>query len=627
MRTKKENAKKSSFVREFKSFEKALWQANNTTGERSRQTAAARKKIYNLLANAVLEKKAVALKGTDIDRVVDFLETDAAFYFNSEFDRTVSILSSLVAQNNMRACSVLADIYSCAWFEAPSGYRKLSRATLLYEKLAKDSDYGGYANARLAEIEKGYSGGGGEVCEHRNRARACAEKSATEFNSPFGLTLLGCWHYDGTIYDKDWVKAHDFLQRSYEVVKNWNGKRIKWETFYHYGWMLFYGQGCIANPKKGRKLIETSAENGFEPAKNWVEQEKNESTEPSQNSGDTPDESGSEKDEKRETATAGGKETASAAGANPMAPFSRKDRRKKGQIKTKKQLDALLKPLNDMIGCKPVKDEIESLVYMAHANALRERKGINTVPLTLHVAFLGSPGTGKTTVARMYAKILYELGFLSKGHLVECSRADLIGEYVGHTAPKVRAMVEKAVGGVLFVDEAYALHHDPDWDFGPEAITELMIQMENRRDNFVVVLAGYTDKMWAFLKVNPGLKSRIPNIVTFPDYKQPEMMEIFQKFVAERKFSVTPEGLTIVSDFLRRLDNESLRRFGNARLAREIFEDSLGMQARRIVTKGLRSKKALTTIEAEDIKLPADPTGKEKTGKNILRIVRDDDKK
>ncbi len=625
MRSKKKTTRKKSFVSELESFKKALQDANSTKGERSRETAAARKQIYNLLSNVVLEKKATSLKDADIARIVDFLEMDACYFFNREFDRIISILTSLVGQNNVRACSVLADIYSCAWIEAPSGYRKLSRAILLYEKLANDGEYGGYANARLAEIEK-YFCAGGDSPDHRKRAIEFVEKSAEKFKSPFGLTLMGCWYYDGTIYGKDWIKAREYLKRSYEIVKDGGDRRIKWETFYHYAWMLFYGQGGVANPKKARKLMEAAAENGYEPAKNWIEQEKNESTEPD-GKDESPADTSSGDEDRNKTATAGGNDTAATInGDNPMACFARKNRRKKGQIKTKKQLDALLKPLNDMIGCKPVKDQIESLVYMAHANALRERKGIDTAPVTLHAAFLGGPGTGKTTVARMYAKILHELGFLTKGHLVECSRADLIAEYIGQTAPKVRVMVEKAAGGVLFIDEAYTLYQD-EWDFGPEAIAELMIHMENRRDNFVVVMAGYTEKMWNFLKTNPGLKSRVPNIIKFPDYKLPEMMEIFEKVVRDRKFTVTPEALALVSNFLRKIDGESLRRLGNARLAREIFDDSLGMQARRVVKQGLRSRKALTTLEAVDIKLPTDRTGKEKTTTGILRIVRDDDDK
>jgi stage V sporulation protein K len=575
MSAKRKAARKQSpFSRQFSALTKEF---QALAGKE--KAGAVRKKLYDLMTAAVLDKKS-KLKSVEMDQLLGFMRDDVCRKDNEQIDRAVPILERLGEKGKVQALTILADFYSAYSSEPPVTYRKRSRAVLLYEKVARSGDmlFGGYAHSRLAQLHA--------TSSQQAAARKHAEESAYDCKSPYGLVLLGCWYYDGQVVEKDWKKSHELLQHAYNIVKapRWDDRGgVKWETYFHYGFILYHGQGCAPDRTLGMKLLRAAADNGNDPAREWLA--------------------------KNDPAGTGTRE-------NPMAAFAKKKKKNKKTPKTKKELDALLQPLHAMIGCAPVKREIESLIYLAHANALRAQKKIDSPPLNMHAAFLGAPGTGKTTVARLYGKLLHELGFLKQGHLVECTRADLVAEYIGQTAPKVRALVEKAIGGVLFIDEAYALLHDPDWDFGPEAIAELIQQMENRRDDLVVIFAGYTDKMKAFLKMNPGLKSRVPNTIEFPDYSVEEMVEIFVKFCTDAKFTVKPDALPRLAAHLRKLDRESIRRMGNARGIRNIFEDSLIRQARRVVREGKTSRKALTTLLAEDIHLPDDP------GKGILTVIK-----
>ena len=584
---KKSVQKASVFAREFS----ALTRRFQALSPGNRKAAELRKKIYNLMSGAVLNGKTKKLTTQELDRMLDFMRSDTCAADNDQFERAVAVLEKLAEENNIQACVILADLYAAQYVQPPAAYRKHSRALILYETIGKGKDrfFAGYAHYRLAIMRAKFAGGGGDADGHNAVALKHAEKSAYDCDSPYGLVTLGCWYYDAQIVEKDWKKSHKLFKRAYDIVKDpdWHDPWIKWEAYFHYGYMVMHGEGCAANKKRGHKLLKESAAHDNPSARDWLARYEG-----------TPD-------------------APATTDNNPMASFAQ-NRKKRAKVKTKKQLTEMLKPLHAMIGCAPVKREIESLVYLAHANALRLQKKIDTVPPNLHAAFLGAPGTGKTTVARMYGQLLHELGFLTGGHLVEATRADLIAEYIGQTAPKVRAMVEKAVGGVLFIDEAYSLIPEDggSWDFGPEAIAELIQQMENRRNNLVVVFAGYTDQMKMFLKTNPGLKSRVPGIVEFPDYSAEEMVRIFEKFCEEARFTVKPEALPLLAGYLKKLDKESVRRMGNARGIRNIFEDSIMRQSRRVVREGKTSKKALMTIEAQDIHLPGDP------GKGIFTVIR-----
>ncbi|MFL6075522.1 MAG: AAA family ATPase, partial [Mycobacteriales bacterium] len=255
--------------------------------------------------------------------------------------------------------------------------------------------------------------------------------------------------------------------------------------------------------------------------------------------------------------------------------------------------------LAGLIGLAGLKREVELLVAEAKAEKLRREAGLPVSGPARHMVFLGNPGTAKTTVARLLAAIYRQLGLLSSGHLVEVSRADLIAEYIGQTAPKVVATVERALGGVLFVDEAYALaQSDSSRDFGHEAIATLLKLMEDHRDDLVVIAAGYEREMKGFLAANSGLASRFPRQLHFPDYSDEELVEIFAKMATDAGFTlaggVTDRVRALVAGVGR--DN----RFGNGRLVRNLLERAVALQARRI-TSGETTPDQLAQIRPEDL--------------------------
>ncbi|SDN67055.1 AAA family ATPase [Allokutzneria albata] len=244
-----------------------------------------------------------------------------------------------------------------------------------------------------------------------------------------------------------------------------------------------------------------------------------------------------------------------------------------------------LAAIDSLIGLESVKREVRLLVAETRADGLRRAAGLPVVSPTRHLVFTGNPGTAKTTVARLIAAVYARLGLLSSGHLVEVSHADLIAEYVGQTAPKVRAAVESALGGVLFIDEAYALTPgDAHTSYGPEAIAELLRLMEEHRDDIVVIVAGYSDRMTGFLAANPGLASRFPTTVRFPDYSDAELLEIFAHMASSAGLvlgeSVREEVLRVLRSIPR---GES---FGNGRVVRNLLDRALALQAERVLASG-----------------------------------------
>ena len=235
--------------------------------------------------------------------------------------------------------------------------------------------------------------------------------------------------------------------------------------------------------------------------------------------------------------------------------------------------------------------------YLAAQNVNRERP-------SQHMVFTGNPGTAKTTVARLFAQIMRENDLLSSGHIVEVGRADLVGKFVGHTAPLVKSCFEKAKGGVLFIDEAYSLVDDRDGCFGDEAINTIVQEMENNRDNLVVIFAGYPNKMEQFLQKNPGLRSRIAFHVPFPDYTTEELCEIASLIASKKNIELSADAknkLSAVFDKAREEDD-----FGNGRYVRSVIEKALMAQATRIVNQNFESlsRTELITLRAEDIELP-----------------------
>lgn len=276
------------------------------------------------------------------------------------------------------------------------------------------------------------------------------------------------------------------------------------------------------------------------------------------------------------------------------------------QTSEPKKLDELLGELNFLIGLERVKGDVTQLVNFLKVQQIRQSKGLDVQPISRHLVFYGNPGTGKTTIARLLAQIYRALGILSKGHLVETDRSGLVAGYIGQTALKVREVVESALGGILFIDEAYALNAGSGQDYGQEAIETLLKLMEDHRDNLIVVVAGYTDKMNAFLSSNPGLRSRFNKYLSFDDYSPAQLVEIFNLFCDKagyRIFQPTKDNLLRLFSVLYETRDEA---FGNARLARNLFEMTISNQANRIVSLAPITEEILSTITEADIPGMAD---------------------
>jgi probable Rubsico expression protein CbbX len=255
----------------------------------------------------------------------------------------------------------------------------------------------------------------------------------------------------------------------------------------------------------------------------------------------------------------------------------------------------------DLVGLKPVKTRIREIASLLVVEKAREALGVSGAPLSLHMSFTGNPGTGKTTVAMRMAEILHRLGHVRKGHLVAVTRDDLVGQYIGHTAPKTKEVLKKAMGGVLFIDEAYYLYRpENERDYGQEAIEILMQVMENQREDLVVIFAGYKDRIDRFFASNPGLASRVAHHIDFPDYSDGELLQIAGKMVEDLGLRLSDEAQRVLGEYValrRRQPN-----FANARSMRNALDRARLRQARRLIEAGKVDAQALTTIEAQDIR-------------------------
>ena len=262
------------------------------------------------------------------------------------------------------------------------------------------------------------------------------------------------------------------------------------------------------------------------------------------------------------------------------------------------------KELDELIGLEQVKEEVRSLANFVKIQKQREAKGLKTPKMSFHLVFTGSPGTGKTTVARIVARIYKDLGVLKKGHLVETDRSGLVANYVGQTATKTNEIVDSALNGVLFIDEAYALvpTANKNNDYGQEAISTLLKRMEDDRDKLVVIVAGYTKEMNRFIDSNPGLKSRFNRYINFPDYTSGELCEIFNMYVKKNQYSLTPDAERYLKTRLDSAVRHKNRNFGNARYARNIFEKSIQRQANRLSKEKNPTAIQLSELTASDIR-------------------------
>ena len=257
--------------------------------------------------------------------------------------------------------------------------------------------------------------------------------------------------------------------------------------------------------------------------------------------------------------------------------------------------------LQSLIGLSSVKKEVESLTNFIRVQKMREEKGMKTTPISYHCVFTGNPGTGKTTVARIVAKIYKELGILQKGHLVETDRSGLVAEYVGQTAVKTNKIIDSAIDGVLFIDEAYSLVDGSSTDFGKEAIATLLKRMEDNRDRLVVILAGYTEDMKRFIDSNPGLQSRFSRYIEFPDYSAEELFQIFKSCVKKYEYIMTDGALHILAEALQNVIKTKDKNYGNGRYVRNLFEKVIENQANRLSAVENLSANTLAMIEEVDI--------------------------
>ena len=263
-------------------------------------------------------------------------------------------------------------------------------------------------------------------------------------------------------------------------------------------------------------------------------------------------------------------------------------------------VETLINELMALTGLEPVKSEIASLVNLLKLNRMRADRGLPILPSTNHLVFLGNPGTGKTTVARLVAKIYKGLGLLKKGHLVETDRSGLVAGYVGQTAMKVSAIVEKALGGVLFIDEAYSLIKKEN-DYGTEAIDILLKLMEDHRSDLVVIVAGYPRKMELFLQSNPGLGSRFNRRLKFPDYTPAELLEVFRRMTENLGLQLTEQATNKLINIFAIAYQTRDESFGNGRFVRNVFEDCLARQANRIVNVSRLTENDLRMIDIADL--------------------------
>ena len=269
-----------------------------------------------------------------------------------------------------------------------------------------------------------------------------------------------------------------------------------------------------------------------------------------------------------------------------------------------KTLKELLNELNSLVGLEKVKEKVNDLIIYQKVQKLRRENNLHSSKNTLHLAFIGNPGTGKTTVARIIGRIYKKLGLLSKGHFIEVSRTDLIAGYQGQTAIKVKKVIEKSIGGVLFIDEAYSITENDNSDsYGRECLTELTKALEDNRDDLVVIVAGYTEPMDKFFKSNPGLKSRFNTFIEFEDYNAKELEKILESICEKNDYKLSEEVRKKINLFFENEINKKSENFANGRLARNIYDDLVMNHAKRVAKILNPSKEDLSLIIDEDFKV------------------------
>ncbi len=267
----------------------------------------------------------------------------------------------------------------------------------------------------------------------------------------------------------------------------------------------------------------------------------------------------------------------------------------------RERLAQVMRELDSLVGLSSVKELVREVQAFVEIQQRRSKARLATRPLALHMIFKGNPGTGKTTVARIFGRMFEAMGVLSKGHLVECERADLVGEYIGHTAQKTREKIKSALGGILFIDEAYSLARGGEKDFGKEAIDTLVKSMEDHKDELVLILAGYRQEMAHFLQTNPGLRSRFPIHIDFPDYTTEELLQIATLMLDEREYKLTEAARRRLVAILEAKAAANDPHLGNARFVRNLIERAIRRQAVRLVRRRHVTRSDLLLITDADL--------------------------
>jgi type VII secretion ATPase EccA len=277
------------------------------------------------------------------------------------------------------------------------------------------------------------------------------------------------------------------------------------------------------------------------------------------------------------------------------------DKKDVGKTESRQSLAEVMKSLDDLIGLAPVKQDIKTLANFIEIQRKRKLAGLREAPISYHCVFIGNPGTGKTTVARIVADIYREMGIVKKGHLVETDRSGLVAEYVGQTAVKTNKVIDSALDGVLFIDEAYTLVQGTGNDYGGEAIATLLKRMEDDRDRLVVILAGYTDEMKKFIDSNPGLQSRFSRYIRFPDYSAEELAKIFLLSAKKSEYVCDKDVEASIVDIMESAVKVKDKNFGNGRFVRNLFEKAIQRQAVRLSSVSPVTTEMLTELTLHDL--------------------------
>ena len=521
--------------------------------------------------------------------------------FEKDVEKGMDYLQKAADLDHALALSYLGDIY-CGQIDIlePKDFR-FSRAYQMYRKASEKGN--GYADYQLSRM---YFEGQGET-KDMDRALFYAEQ-AVEKGSPHGHLIQGIMRYKGLALAKNPTKAFELFNKAMDTInfKTEREKALQASLMFWIGRCYFEGHGVDQDRIKGFKLIEQASKNGCIDAEDWIDAERNVKTmdmasfiednmSPFTHFQPT---AGQQHEGTQFKSTGRGDQS------SPLAPFS-KAKKKVREPLSQDEVEDLLKPLDELIGLKNVKKEIRNLVYLAQMQCMREAKGLPNAPISMHAVFMGPPGTGKTTVAKLLGQILTGLGYLESGHVVEVDRSGLVGEYIGETAQKTKRVLDSAMDGVLFIDEAYSLtQYSAEWDFGPEAISTLLKRMEDERGRMVVIAAGYTDEMKKFLSSNTGFKSRFSSVIEFDPFQADELVRVFGKLCEDHAYELTEGAKTLLQTTLKKQLSGGHLSISNARGVRDLFEKTIRKQAKRIVTEKISDDDELIKIRSEDLYFP-----------------------